>query len=210
MSFFYVVWGLGLLVRPTLKPAERFPLDHRAVGYRYAEGAVTRLSGAKNRAVDVNVDVIAESSKCWTSEFVEDATWNVMENMVDNVGRALGEEETSFVLSLYGGIAEGDLAGGAPIDQGGKVMNWKADIEHGLVRSVSGMKVQASTLVPNGTAYAIDTRLAAIMLIRRDIMVEDWSDPLAGEFGVKATTRFGLGVLRGNAVAKMINIKNSL
>jgi hypothetical protein len=68
----------------------------------------------------------------------------------------------------------------------------------------------ASTLVPNGTAYAIDTRVAAVMLIRRDVMVEDWSDSWAGEFGVKATTRFGLGVLRSNAIAKMVNMKTSL
>jgi hypothetical protein len=42
------------------------------------------------------------------------------------------------------------------------------------------------------------------MLICRDIMVEDWSDPWTGEFGVKATTWFGLGVLRSNAIAKMM------
>jgi len=29
-------------------------------------------------------------------------------------------------------------------------------------------------------------------------MVECWSDPWAGEFGVRARTRFGLGVLRSN------------
>jgi hypothetical protein len=227
----------------------------RLLGYRYAEGAVARLSGAKNRAIDVQVDVIAETSECWTREFVEDATWNVMDDMVEKVGRALGEEETSIVLSLYESIANTDLAGGAIIDQGGGIMDWKAvlklheavrgenwhpnvlvlhetqlhqllgddkfidsryltsletDVDRGLVRSVSGMKVQASTLVPNGTAYAIDTRVVAVMLIRRDVMVEDWSDPQAVEFGVKATTRFGLGVLRSNAVTKMINIKNSL
>jgi len=34
-------------------------------------------------------------------------------------------------------------------------------------------------------------------------MVEGWSNPWAGEFGVKATTRFGLGVLRSNATAKI-------
>jgi len=34
-------------------------------------------------------------------------------------------------------------------------------------------------------------------------MVEGWSNPRVGEFGVKATTRFGLGVLRSNATAKI-------
>jgi hypothetical protein len=48
------------------------------------------------------------------------------------------------------------------------------------------------------------------MLLRRDITVEDWEDPRTGEFGVRATTRFGLGVLRSKAVAKMVNISTSL
>jgi len=43
-------------------------------------------------------------------------------------------------------------------------------------------------LVPNGTAYTIDTRIASMMLIRRDVTVEDWSDPVEGQHGVRATT----------------------
>lgn len=39
-------------------------------------------------------------------------------------------------------------------------------------------------------------------------MVEGWGDPWAGKFGVKATARFELGVLRSNATAKMVNVKN--
>jgi len=47
------------------------------------------------------------------------------------------------------------------------------------------MKVQTSTLVPNGAAYAIDTRVAGVMLVRRDATIEDWSDPVAGQYGIK-------------------------
>jgi len=47
------------------------------------------------------------------------------------------------------------------------------------------------------------------MLIRRDMTVEDWSDPMAGVYGVKASARFGLGILRSNAIAKMTNIKTT-
>lgn len=72
------------------------------------------------------------------------------------------------------------------------------------------MKVETSTLVPNGTAYAIDTRVAGIILIRRDVTLEDWSDPIANLYGVKTTTRFGLGILRCNTIAKMTNIKTTL
>ena len=86
----------------------------------------------------------------------------------------------------------------------------QTDLEQGIVTSVLGMRVVGSTLVPNGTAFAIDTRVAAIMLLRRDVTVEDWEDVKSGEYGVRATTRFGLGVLRSKAVAKMTNIKTTL
>ncbi len=244
-----------ITVRTTTETMERFPLDEKAVAYRYAEGAVTRLSGKKASTIDVYTNILAEASEEWTREFLEDATWNVMDNMVEKVGRALGEEEANRILSLYGAIADADLAGGAPINNGGAAMSWAAvlklhnavrsenwrptvlvlhetqlhqllsddkfihaqylpsgqtDLEHGIVTSVLGMKVQASTLVPNGTAYAIDTRVAAVMLLRRDVTVEDWEDPKTGEFGVRATTRFGIGVLRSKAVAKITNISTSL
>ncbi|MEM0006833.1 MAG: phage major capsid protein [Candidatus Bathyarchaeia archaeon] len=244
-----------VMVRPTTEAMERFPLDEKAVAYRYAEGAYTRLSGKKVSTVDVYTNIVAEASEVWTREFLEDATWNVMETMTEKVGRALGEAETNKILSMYGAIANADLAGGAPIDNNGQALNWSGvvklhnavrgenwrptvlalnevqlhqllnddkfihaqylpsehvDLERGVVGSVLGMKVLASTLVPNGVAYAIDTRVAAVMLLRRDITVEDWEDPRTGEFGVRATTRFGLGVLRSKAVAKMVNISTSL
>jgi HK97 family phage major capsid protein len=244
-----------ITVRPTTETMERFPLDENAVAYRYAEGAATRLSGKKVNTVDVYTNVLAEASEEWTREFLEDATWNVMDNMVEKVGRALGEEETNRILALYGAIADADLASGAPISQGGAAMNWnglvklhnavrgenwrptvlavnevqlhqllnddkfihaqylpsgQTDLEQGTVTSVLGMKVQASTLVTNGTAYAIDTRVASVMLLRRDITVEDWEDIKTGKYGARATTRFGLGILRSKAVAKMTNISTSL
>lgn len=244
-----------ITVRATTEAMERFPLDEKAVAYRYAEGAATRLSGKKNSTVDVYTNILAEASEEWTREFLEDATWNVMDNMVEKVGRALGEEETNRIIALYNAIADEDLAGGAPINNGGAAMNWNslvklhnavrsenwrptvlavnevqlhqllsddkfihaqylpagyADMEQGTVTSVLGMRVQASTLVPNGTAFAIDTRVAAVMLLRRDVTVEDWEDIKNGKYGVRATTRFGWGILRSKAVAKMINISTSL
>ena len=242
-------------VRPTSEALERFPLDVGAIAYEYAEGAVTRLSGKKKSTIDVSTNVLAEASDEWTREYLEDATWNVLDNAVENIGRALGEKETNKILSLYGAIADADLAGGAPIAGGGAALSWngllklhnavrgenwrptvlvvhetqlhqllnddkfihaqylpsgQTDLEQGVVTSVLGMRVQASTLVSNGTAYAIDTRVAAVMLLRRDVTVEDWQDPKTGEYGVRATTRFGLGVLRSKAVSKMTNISTSL
>ena len=244
-----------ITARPTKEPVEKFPIDSKAVAYNYAEGAVARLSGKKNCVITVSTDILAEASEKCTREFVEDATWNAMENFTEKVSKAIGEEETARVLSLYGSIADEDLACGAPIDQENKAMDWNAvlklhdavrrenqrpnrlimhetqlhqllddnkfieyeylpsaevDLEQGTIRKIIGMEVQSSTLVPNGTAYAIDVRVAGIMLIRRDVTVEDWSDPSAGEYGIRATTRFGLGILRSNAIAKMVNIKTSL
>jgi hypothetical protein len=242
-------------VMSTNELVERFPLDVDAVAYRYAEGAVTRLSGKKNTMVDIYTDKLVDSSEEWTREFVENATWNVMDNMVGKVGRALGQKESEDIIALYGAIADADLAGGAALAGGGAVFTWagvlalhnavrganwrptvlainemqlhqllnddkfihaqylpsgQTNVDDGTVTSVLGMKVQASTLVPNGTAYAIDTRVASAMLLRRDVTVEDWESVKDGKYGVRASTRFGLGVLRSNAVAKMTNIKTTL
>jgi hypothetical protein len=84
------------------------------------------------------------------------------------------------------------------------------DIEQGVIGTVLGMQVQMSTEIPNGTAYAIDTRVASAMLVRRDLTVEDWYDAKTGKSGVRGTTRLGLGVLRSAAVARMTNIKQTL
>jgi HK97 family phage major capsid protein len=244
-----------ITVRPTTETMERFPLDVGAVAYKYAEGAVTRLSGKKVSTVDIYTDQLAESSDEWTREYLEDATWNVMDNAIEKIGLALGQNETEKILALYAGIAPGDLASGAELAGGGAVLGWsgllklhhavreenwrpnilavnemqlhqllnddkfvhaqylpsgQTDLEQGAVTSVLGMKVQASTLVPNGTAYAIDTRVAGVMLLRRDVTTEDWEDVKSGKYGVRATTRFGIGVLRSNAVARMTNIKTTL
>lgn len=244
-----------ITARPTKEPVEKFPINSKAIAYNYAEGAVTRLSGKKNEVITVSTDILAEASEEVTREFVEDATWNAMENLAEKVSKAIGEEETEKVLSLYESVADEDLASGATIDQGNNVMDWNAvlklhnalrsenqrpnllilhetqlhqllddnkfieyeylpssevDLEQGTIRKIVGMKVQSSTLVPNGTAYAVDTRVSGIMLIRRDVTTEDWSDSVQSKYGIKATTRFGLGVLRSNAVAKMVNIKTSL
>jgi HK97 family phage major capsid protein len=248
--------GRGIItVMPTNEAIERFPLDEKATAYQYAEGAATRLSSTKNTTVDVYTNILAEASEEWTREFLEDATWNVMDQMVEKVGRALGEEETNRIISLYGAIADEDLAGGAAISQSSAAMNWAAvvklhnavrsenwkptvlavnetqlhqllnddkfihaqylpsgqtDLDQATVASVLGMKVQASSLVPNGTAYAIDTRVASVMLLRRDVTVEDWEDIKNGKYGVRATTRFGIGVLKSKAIAKMTNIATTL
>jgi len=63
---------------------------------------------------------------------------------------------------------------------------------------------------PCPIAYAIYGLIAGMMLIHRDVTLEDWSDPITNQYGVKATKRFGLGILRSNAIVKKTNIKTTL
>ena len=111
-------------VMPTNEAMERFPLDAGAVGYRYAEGAVTRLSSKKPSTVDIYTNQLAEASDEWTREYLEDATWNVMSKAVDNVGMALGQHETETILALYAAVQAADLATGADLAGGGLVASW--------------------------------------------------------------------------------------
>jgi hypothetical protein len=242
-------------VMPSTEAVERFPLDAESVAYEFAENGATRLSGKKKSTVDIYTNVLAEASEEWTKEFTEDATWNVMNNMVELVGRALGKKETEKIIALYAAVANGDLAGGAEVAGGGAVCSWatllaghnavesedfmpnvfgchimqkhqllnddkfvnslylpsgQTDVDRASIGEVLGMSVQASSLFTNGVAYAIDTRIAAAMLLRRDVTVEDWYNPQTGKYGVRATTRFGLGVLRSKGVARISNIKTTL
>jgi hypothetical protein len=244
-----------ITVLPTTEQMERFPLDVDAIAYRYAEGAITRLSGKKSTTVDIYTNILAEASEEWTKEFAEDATWNVMNNMIEKVGRALAKDETQRILALYAAVTNTDLAGGAEVAGGNTPLSWagllsihnavegedwnpdvlpcntmqkhqllnddkfvnsvylpssETDVTQGSIGNVLNMKVQSTTLVPNGTAYAIDTRIAAVMLLRRDITVEDWVDVRNGKYGVRATTRFGLGILRSKAIARMTNVKQTI
>jgi HK97 family phage major capsid protein len=235
-------------VQPTTQPSERWPIDSKAVAYTYAEGTATRTSGIKTQFINVSTNEYAEASEQWTQEYIEDyMTLNVVDWMINRLSRALAENETRAVLSLYDSVLDEDLAGGAPIDQEGKIMDWNAvlklhnrlrgenirpkvlvlnttqlsqlllddkfvdinaissretDVNEGMINQILSMRVRGSSLVPNGTAYAIDPLIASIMLLRRDVTVEDWSDPKNDQYGIKATTRFGLGVLRSNVSQK--------
>jgi hypothetical protein len=42
------------------------------------------------------------------------------------------------------------------------------------------------------------------MLDSLEVTVEDWSDPRTSKYGLKATTRFGLGILRSNVVSGVL------
>jgi len=59
-------------------------------------------------------------------------------------------------------------------------------------------------------AYAIDTDVAAVMLVRRDIQTQDYEDPKNGVYGVVDSERIGLGVLQSKGVAKMTNVATTV
>jgi len=78
-----------------------------------------------------------------------------------------------------------------------------ADIRRGILgETYLGMKIVVSTKVADGTVYCIDTDVAAVMLLRRDILTEPFENPKGDRYGIVASERIGLGVLRSKAVAR--------
>jgi len=78
-----------------------------------------------------------------------------------------------------------------------------ADVRRGILgETYLGMKIVVSTKVTDGTVYAIDTDVAAVMLLRRDVLTEPFENPREDRYGIVASERIGLGVLRSKAVAR--------
>jgi len=245
-----IIW-----VRPTTEALERFPRAKKGKAYVMAESGKVYVVGERYDHIDVSTNVIVKHAAEWTQEFLEDATWNVMDRQVTECGRTVAELETERILALYGAIADADLAGGAPLAGGGTAMDWAkvtalwdaiinedfspkvlvlhprqvtqlwrddkfinslywgegVDIRRGvLAETYLGMRIVSSTKCTNGVAYAIDTDIAAVMLVRRDIQTQDYEDPKGGIYGVVASERVGLGVLQSKGVAKMTNIATAL
>jgi len=87
------------------------------------------------------------------------------------------------------------------------------ELTRGLVGQALTMKLYKSSLVPQDTGqtgynqvFAADKSIAAIMLVRRDLATETYEDPKNGIFGIVASERIGLGVLRSKGVAIMNNL----
>jgi len=78
-----------------------------------------------------------------------------------------------------------------------------ADVRRGILgETYLGMKIVVSTKAANGTVYCIDTDVAAVLLLRRDILTEPFENPEKDRYGIVASERIGLGVLRSKAVAR--------
>ena len=79
----------------------------------------------------------------------------------------------------------------------------RVDLARGILgETYLGMKVLVSTKATDGTVLAIDTDVATVMLLRRDILTEPFENPREDRYGIVASERIGLGVLRSKAVAR--------
>lgn len=85
-----------------------------------------------------------------------------------------------------------------------------SELSRGLIGQALTMKIFKSSLCTNGVAHAVNKSVAATMLIRRDLTTEPYDDPRNGVFGIVASERIGLGVLRSKAVTRMTNIATTL
>jgi hypothetical protein len=82
----------------------------------------------------------------------------------------------------------------------------EVDVRRGLLgETYLGMKVLVSTKATDTTVLAIDTDVAAVELLRREILTEPFENPREDRYGLVASERVGLGVLRSKAVAKGTN-----
>lgn len=81
------------------------------------------------------------------------------------------------------------------------------DVARGVLgSSYLGMKVVSSSLCTAGTVLSVDTNVAAVMLLRRDVITEPFENPKADRYGIVASERIGLGALRKTAIGKLTSI----
>jgi hypothetical protein len=100
-------------VVPTKNALERFPKDVRAYAWI---GEVPPLgTGSRVEMQDVRADLEISSKKEWTESFVEDASWDVLQWQIENMGLAVARIETEKIIAAYNALANADLATGAEV-----------------------------------------------------------------------------------------------
>ena len=83
----------------------------------------------------------------------------------------------------------------------------EVDVARGVLgSSYLGMKLISSSLCTAATVLAVDSNVAAVMLLRRDIITEPFENPKEDRYGIVASERIGLGVLRSTAIGKLTSI----
>ena len=131
-------------VRSTTEALERFMKAKKSVAYVGAEGGITRMAGERYETVDLKTNIIIKDSVKWTKELAEDASWNVLNSQLEELGRSVAEMETAKIIALYEAIAAADLAGGAVIAGGAAVLSWAKLVE--TWDAVEGEDFEADTM----------------------------------------------------------------
>jgi len=85
-----------------------------------------------------------------------------------------------------------------------------SELTRGLIGQALTMKIYKTSKATNGVAHTVNKAIAGVMLIRRDVTVEDYQDTKNNVFGLVASERVGLAILRSKAVARMTNIGTTL
>ncbi len=237
-----------ITVVPTKEPLVRFPKAR--LGKAYIVGETAPPEGPERyETTDVRADLEIAAKAEFSQRFIEDASWNVMEHQIAELGRSIAELETEKVYELYNSIADSDLAGGSPLSpETANTLSWndvvalwsavkgedfnpdvlvlhpdqyadlwkddkfihsfywgeQADVSRGILGGLYlGMRIVVSTKCASGTAFAIDSKAAAAMIVQRELITEPYQRPDELLHGCIASERIGLGVLRSRAVAKM-------
>jgi len=80
----------------------------------------------------------------------------------------------------------------------------KVDVERGVLgETYLGFRIVETDLCTAGRVHLIDTTKAAVLLMRRDLLTQPYQERLFQ--GVICTMRYGLGLLRRDAVARIVN-----
>jgi len=80
----------------------------------------------------------------------------------------------------------------------------RVDVGRGLLgETYLGFRIVETDLCTAAKVHLIDTSKAAVLLLRRDILTQPYEERLSQ--GVVCTIRYGLGTLRKDAVARIVN-----
>ena len=83
----------------------------------------------------------------------------------------------------------------------------QADLNRGILgHSPLGMKIAVSSKCTADTVIINDVDISSVLLVRRDITTEPYEDPRKDLYGIVASERIGLGVLRSEAIGKLTSV----
>jgi len=80
----------------------------------------------------------------------------------------------------------------------------RADVERGILGEVYlGMKIVVTDLATAAQVHIVDSKVAGVCLMRRDILTQPYEIPKEMREGALLSMRYGLGTLRTTAIARI-------